>query len=320
MPVYNGEKGLSGALDSIIGQDYDNIEIIISDNGSTDSTPSICADYLRKDKRIKYYRVEDNRGGPWNFNRVFELSSGKYFMWSAHDDQRERSFVSACVEKMEKRPDAVLCQAHTASYIKGREGMLCVASIDSLENVKGLVQRYRETLKRVPITVVYGLYRASAMRKTQMFQKSIATDIAFIQELSIYGTFIQVPDVLFAYFGRKEWNTPEQDYKDFFGDKAKPWWYMPFIALFCSHWKRVNRASVPFSTKLWLWSVLIEHEISQVVLKILIKAGGRFCPGKWKERLGCAIYWRWMHSPNVKVGSETLFLDRVIKPRLGWWR
>ena len=320
VPVYNGEKGLARALDSLLGQDYSNLEIIISDNASTDATAKICEKYVLKDTRVKYSRSEENQGTIVNFNLVFKLSSGKYFMWSAHDDRHETSFVSACVEKMEQCPEAALCQAHTAMFIEGRREMLCVANLDSFEGVTGLVERYRETLKHFPATAIYGLYRSSAMRKTRMFQKVMATDLAFIQELSINGNFVQVPKVLFNYFGRKKWNTVHQDYRVFFGKDKKPWWYLPFVALFCNHWNRVASAAVPFGVKLRLWWVLLEHEAGQVALKVLIKISGRACPAAWKETLARAIYQRWMRGPNLQVGCEDLLLERVIKPKLGWWR
>ena len=95
LPVFNGEKSLAQALDALLDQDYSNLEIIISDNGSTDRTSEICEEFLKKDTRIKYYRSSENLGSNWNFNRVFDLSSGKYFMWAAHDDMRELSFVRA---------------------------------------------------------------------------------------------------------------------------------------------------------------------------------------------------------------------------------
>jgi glycosyltransferase involved in cell wall biosynthesis len=232
VPVFNGEKLLAQALNSLLNQDYNNLEIIISDNGSTDTTSNICKEFVNKDTRIQYFRSEENFGLSWNFNRVQELSNGKYFMWAAYDDLREPSFVRACVEKMEECPEAVLCQAHTATFIEGRNEKLCVANLDSFESVTGLMERYRETLKRFPATAIYGLYRSSAMRKTRMFEKVIATDIAFIQELSIYGNFVQVPEVLFHYIGRKKWNNIHQDYKTFLGKGRKPWWYLPF--LYCS--------------------------------------------------------------------------------------
>jgi len=321
VPVFNGEKGLARALGSLLGQDYINLEIIISDNGSTDTTPDICKKYVQKDSRVTYYRSEKNRGVIWNFNRVAELSSGKYFMFAAHDDQRELSFVSACVEKMEQCPDAVLCQTHTALFIEGQKDMVCVIDLDSFDNKTELVVRYKETLKHFPATAIYGLYRSSAIRKTSMLQKNIAADIAFIQELSLYGEFVQVPRVLFSYFRREKWNTIHQDYKVFFGKELKPWWYLPFVALFCNHWRRVASAAISFSMKLRLWAVLLQHEIGQVALKIMIKVLGRVSPEKWKEKIGTNIYWRWIHNPNLKVGCENLFLEKEIKQRLvGWWR
>lgn len=79
MPVYNGEQFLKDALDSILAQTFDNFELIISDNTSTDNTQEICKAYSAKDQRICYYRNEKNLGAAWNFNRVFELARGEYF-------------------------------------------------------------------------------------------------------------------------------------------------------------------------------------------------------------------------------------------------
>ena len=319
VPVYNGEIGLARALDCLLQQDYPNLEIVVSDNASTDATPQICEQHARRDSRIKYFRSETNLGSAWNFNRVFDLSSGEYFMWAAHDDWREQSFVRACVDMLERSQDAVLCQARTAMFVEGRTEMLCVAHLDTFDGVSGLVARYRETLKRFPATAFYGLYRSSAIRKTRKFQKQIATDVAFIQELSIYGRFVQVSGLLFNYVGRQAWNTVDQDYAAIYGRKRKPRWYLPFVVLFWSHCTRVAHAEIPVSMKLRLWGVLAAHEAGQVSLKVLIKTAGRVCPQRWKSRLGSAIYWRWMHSANVEAGCAELFMERVIKPRLGWW-
>ncbi len=319
VPVYNGEKGLASALDSLFNQDYPNFEIIISDNGSSDSTQYICEEYAGRDSRVKHSRSEVNRGIVWNFNRVFSLSSGKYFMWAAHDDLRESDFVSECVRKMEQCPDAVLCQAHTAMFIEGREDMLCIHDLESFKAEMGLVERYRETLKFFPATAIYGLYRSSAMRKTHMWQKSIATDLAFIQELSIYGEFVEVPKVLFKYIVRKKWNTVHQDYYNFLGKKKKPWWYLPFVALLFCHCRSVISASIPLRIKTLLLWVLIKHEIGEIIMKIQKKLIGKLFTKKWKEKLTHTLYNRWMHNPNIRIINDDLFLERVIKPKLGWW-
>ena len=320
VPVFNGESGITRCLDGLLAQDYSNLEILISDNASTDATPAICERYARMDPRVKYWRSERNRGATWNFNRVVELSSGKYFMWAAHDDEREPSFVSACVEQLEKSPDAVLCQTHTAVSVEGHDGILYLAHLGSFERATGIVERYQETLKRFPATALYGLYRSAAMRKTRLFRQHIATDMAFIQELSIHGRFIEVPKTLFTYRARKTWNTIHDDARAFFVTHGKPWWYLPFAVLFVHHSRRLMHAPIPLAMKLRLWSVLSLHEARQAMLKTFLKTAGALCPEKWKSKLGHFVYWRWMHSPNVEIVRADLFFERVCKPRLGWWR
>ncbi|NOG59105.1 MAG: glycosyltransferase family 2 protein [Proteobacteria bacterium] len=317
LPVYNGDTSLEAALDCLLAQDYPNIEVIISDNASTDATSKICEEYSQDEPRIKYFRSEENHGAIWNFNRVFELSTGKYFMWAAHDDLREASFIGACVEKMEAQGDAVLCQTFTAMYIEDNDEILGIINLNSFDNALNLCDRYEETLKHFPATAIYGLYRSSAVRKTHIYQKSISTDLAFIQELSIYGRFIQVPKVLFRYYGRKKWNTVEQDYSFFFG-KNKPWWYLPFIALFFNHCKRIAFSKISLSSKVNLWFILIKHEIGQIIFKINIKLAGLMLPEKLKERWGRAIYFRWIHNPNVDMLNAKLYMERVIKPMMRW--
>ena len=77
LPVYNEAEHLAQALDSLLGQDYENIEVIISDNASTDGTPQICADYAGKDGRVRYHRNETNIGGINNFN-INNIPVGRY--------------------------------------------------------------------------------------------------------------------------------------------------------------------------------------------------------------------------------------------------
>ena len=318
VPVYNGEAGLARALDSLLNQDYANLEIIISDNGSTDATPLISQAYAARDSRVRVYRSASNMGMSWNFNRVFELAHGKYFMWAAHDDDRDPSFVSACVARLEASPSAVLCQAHTAMYIQGRPELLSINNLDSFQGVTSTVARYRQTLSRFPATAFYGVYRRSAMKKTRVFQKHVASDIAFVQELSMYGDFVQVPRVLFSYHCRPTWNTIQQDYRTIYG-KDKPFYYLPFAVLFWSHWKRIAASLTPATTKLRLWGVLTVHQVKQLAIKILIKVTGRLCPERWRERLALAIYARFIHSSNVRVECKHLFVERAVKPTLGWW-
>ncbi len=311
---------MARCLDSLLRQDYSNLEIVISDNGSTDSTPLIAERYCLTDSRVRYVRAERNRGAPWNFNRVFELSHGTYFAWAAHDDEREPSFVSACVERLQQYSDAALCAGHAAVSIDPGDEILYVTHFDSLEGLVDVVERYREALSRLPPTAIYGLYRSSAMRKTKLFQRVIGTDMAFIRELIIHGQIVQVPKVLFRYRARKTWNTIDQDARVFLGVNRKPWWYVPFVMLFLDQAWRLVFAPMSLGTRCRLGGVLVRHQAREVAMKGMLTIAGALCPDGRKESLGRAMYRRWFENPNVAVNNAELYFQRVCKPQLGWWR
>jgi glycosyltransferase involved in cell wall biosynthesis len=83
MPVYNGEKYIREALDSLLAQTFTDFELIISDNASTDSTSNICKEYAIRDSRIRYIRQHKNIGAIANFKFLLEQASGDFFMWAA---------------------------------------------------------------------------------------------------------------------------------------------------------------------------------------------------------------------------------------------
>ena len=93
MPVYNGEKFIREALDSLLAQTFTDFELIISDNASTDGTESICREYAEKDARIRYVRQIENKGAIANFKFVLDEAKAEYFMWAAHDDMWGENFI-----------------------------------------------------------------------------------------------------------------------------------------------------------------------------------------------------------------------------------
>lgn len=86
MLAYNGEKYIEAAIKSLLSQTYSDFELIISDDGSKDSTSKICEAYAAQDSRIIYIRHNKNIGPGPNFMHVLGQANGKYFMWAAHDD------------------------------------------------------------------------------------------------------------------------------------------------------------------------------------------------------------------------------------------
>lgn len=108
IPVFNGERYLSQAIESVLTQTYEDFELIISDNDSTDTTGEIARGYAAKDKRIVYWKNEHNIGLSQNYNVSFSKATGTYIKPFAHDDLLEPTFLEKMVAVLDKHPDVAL--------------------------------------------------------------------------------------------------------------------------------------------------------------------------------------------------------------------
>lgn len=197
MPTYNGAEFIRQALDSLLAQDYDNFELIISDNASRDATPDICAECILKDNRIRYYRNETNLGAVWNFNRVFELSNGEYFMWAADHDLWDPCFLSRCVHVLESDDNVVLVYPLTmlvdsgGSSLELTQDQVDTRGMSPASSFKHLMLRLRTC------SMVYGVMRREVLQQTGIFRNIWGSDNALLAELSLRGAIAQLPGVLF---------------------------------------------------------------------------------------------------------------------------
>jgi len=198
MPVYNEERYLPETLDSILEQDFRNFELVISDNGSNDNTRNICRQYASGDRRIRYLRSEENYGSIWNFNRVVQLSTGRYFVWASGHDIWLPGFLSRCFEILEDSPDVVIC-ASNAAVIDSNQRILL--AIDDLIDTRLLnpARRFKELVlwSFGYRTMIYGLMRTDALRATRLYRRTYGADLVLLAELSLLGPFLQFPERLF---------------------------------------------------------------------------------------------------------------------------
>ncbi len=108
LTVYNGEPFLAETLDSLLAQTFEDFELIICDNASTDRTAEIVGDYAARDARIRYVRHPRNFGASGNERRAFALSRAPYFRWSGADDLYAPESIARCVEVLDRDPRVVL--------------------------------------------------------------------------------------------------------------------------------------------------------------------------------------------------------------------
>ena len=108
MPVYNVEKYLETAIDSVLSQTYKNIEVILVDDGATDSSPEICEEYAKKDNRITVLHKE-NGGLSDARNYGVPYATGDYIIFFDSDDYFEDEFsLEHIADKLEEENSDVL--------------------------------------------------------------------------------------------------------------------------------------------------------------------------------------------------------------------
>lgn len=197
MPVYNGARYLVESIDSVLGQTYRDLELVISDNASDDSTEEICRDYAAADSRVRYSRQERNRGAAENYNRVFTHARGRYFKWQAHDDVCASTFLERCVAELEVAPEPTALVYPRAHFIDG-EGRTIGPDHDSLatESRSATVRAVRTLSGLNRANPVFGLIRSDVLRKTRLIDKFIASDFVLLFELALLGGVREVPEVL----------------------------------------------------------------------------------------------------------------------------
>ena len=167
MPVYNGEKYIQEALDSLLSQTYTSFELIISDNASTDKTQQICEEHAKGDSRIRYIRQPQNKGAIANFQFVLDEAVGEYFMWAAADDKWSNNWIEILLKDMIKTKNtAFFGQVLTIDAASKPLTHPANSRIFNFSGNKFLrrVKYYFELESLGKANVIYGLYKLNDIK------------------------------------------------------------------------------------------------------------------------------------------------------------
>ena len=275
LPVYNGERFVADAVASVLGQTFQDIELIISDNGSTDRTAEICRDFAARDPRVVFHRSEANRGAAWNFNRVCDLAGGELFKWAAADDVLEPTYLARCVEELDADPGVVLCHSRSGRMDAqgGREGEY---RFEMRRDAPRARERFRDLIVvRHDCIDVFGVMRLAVLRRTPRIGAYVGSDRVLLGELSLHGKLREIPEVLF-------WRRAHDENSVCLDERSdRLAWFDPALA---------GKISMPH------WRILREY----------LAAVGRAPLGPW-ARLGCA-HQLWAH---VRVRRRFLRRDLI---------
>ena len=189
MPLYNSEDRIEKVLKFFLSQSYKNIEIIISDNLSTDKTSKIIKNNFLQNHRIKFFQQKINIGATRNFNFVLDKSNGKYFMWASYDDEWNSDYIKNGVEKLEKDEGIVTITGVTKIYDKNKILRIQYSEDYNLNGNK--YERLKNFLRyNYGDHLIYGIHRLSIVKKIKFSTKFFSPEIYFLFNILCFGKII----------------------------------------------------------------------------------------------------------------------------------
>ncbi len=196
VPVFNAERFLARALDSLLGQTFTDLELIISDNASTDGTRAICEDYLRRDKRVRYIRQQTNIGAPRNWNVVAHAARGTFFKWASANDYCSPLLVERSVAVLQADPDVVLCFGQTL-LVDEDDKPIALYDRDTAVDDDRPSDRFARVCSLLALNNLQsGMSRLEVLRRTRMDRLYPSGDMAMTAELALYGRLHMIPELL----------------------------------------------------------------------------------------------------------------------------
>jgi len=244
VPVYNGEAYLEEVLDSIRAQTFEDIEVIVCDNASTDRTPEIARSFVERDGRFRYHRNDENIGASRNHNRVFELARGELFQWCSADNVLQPALVERCVAVLDEHPEFILAHSRCTVLDEFKQEEREWHVDYQLQGARPSDRVHNLFVQVIGMNdPIFGVHRADALRRTKLLGSFIGADDVLLVELAIAGPFGLVSDYLIrlrthaaAYHAIKK---TKQDLKE---DNDEAAWFDPINrgkAVF-PHWRRLR--------------------------------------------------------------------------------
>ena len=196
LPVFNGATFLRSAIESHLTQTFEDFELIISDNASTDETPEICAQYAGRDPRVRVVRQEENCGVNLNHAKVFALARGELFRWAAVDDIPPNDLLEHAVALLQDPmlvayvPDAVNIDG-AGRFVRRLERVLDLRAVDPVDRAEAVLSRDYQMI------FPQGLMRRTTLLTTSLRWNYFGWDFILLLELALRGQLCNVEGPLF---------------------------------------------------------------------------------------------------------------------------
>jgi glycosyltransferase involved in cell wall biosynthesis len=192
MPVYNGERYIAEAIESVLAQIFEDYELIIINDGSTDSTREVVGNFI--DPRITFVENNGNQGVAYTRNRGLQMANGKYLAWMDSDDLIDPRRFEKQITFMQKHPEFGLCGTWLERFARTRTGTFQAPS--DPEIVKAML------LFKPSIPNATAMLRMSMIRKHRLLYNEtlpIAEDYDFVFRCSKHFKMTNLREILYSY-------------------------------------------------------------------------------------------------------------------------
>lgn len=198
MPAYNAERTIRDSVECLLAQQDCDLELIISDNASTDGTWAIIQELAARDARVVAMRQVQNIGANGNYSAVFRMARGRYFKWASSSDWCAPDFVRECCATLDARPEVVLAAPRTRLFSGTVEAGYDYDGDMSFED-DDPVQRFSDVTTRLKLNnVLNGLVRTEALRRTRLIEHYRGADVVLIAHLALLGKIVLLERTLFG--------------------------------------------------------------------------------------------------------------------------
>jgi Glycosyl transferase family 2/Macrocin-O-methyltransferase (TylF) len=315
LPVRDGADYLAEAIASVLAQDFEDFELIISDNASTDATPAICRAAAERDPRVRYVRHETLVNVAENFTRALEPATGRLFVWIAHDDTWRPTFLSECVRALEAHPRAILAipdidvLARDGTYL----GTHCFsADIESDDRCR----RLRWILRGGGAGATYGVMRTEMLKRTGCPLPPGMTPDWLPMALSVIGPFAHVPRPLSRYRSTRALSERAEAVRTYYFPDPSSMSFVPLRHVLghvmAQLWRFARRHDVGLLARLGLMRTFVASMVAKGALR-------NICLGANRVALRHALARRRIVDVAL-LGAVRLALDPAMLVRIDTWR
>jgi glycosyltransferase involved in cell wall biosynthesis len=278
VPVFNMGSYLEAAVESVLTQSFTDLEVLISDNASTDETESVGRSLAARDDRVTYRRNARNLGLSANNNLLVPLARGRLFKWAPADDELLPGYLERCVAAVDADPTVVLAYPRTR-FVDGEGKPLDLHDPGyRLESDDPADRLEYAILANQFANAGLGVIRTDALRRTRLLPRYAGGDFRLLAELSLQGKFVEVPEELYLrriHKGSSGGNVGNTRWLRTHWSGTRPVMRMPYWRLSRDHAGIVLQAPIPWRRKAGLlarlgrtiayrWRVLLRELVEAV--------------------------------------------------------